>query len=167
MPLAEDDMPTDPGAVAGGYARPYRQDDEAATDLGIRKRGGGRFLDVDDDDPTELGVRSRQDVTELDVTDTSMMAILWVKDGARRGKIYKIKDGTTIGRSTGDVVLDDPKTSNPHAKFTLENEQFVIWDFGSKNGTFVNGTRIRSATALQENDTIRIGDVVFSLKILD
>ena len=107
------------------------------------------------------------DVTELEFIDTSALAILWVKEGSRRGRIHKIKDGATIGRSTGDVVLDDQKVSNPHAKFTLEDEKYILWDFGSKNGTTVNDERIRAATELNENDIVKIGDTVMVLKVLD
>ena len=77
-----------------------------------------------------------------------------------------VKDGTVVARNSADLPIDDPKVSNPHAKFTVEDDQFVIWDFGSKNGTFVNGERIRAATPLEENDTIKMGDMIFVLKTL-
>jgi len=57
--------------------------------------------------------------------------------------------------------------SNPHAKITLEDETYVLWDFGSKNGTTVNDERIRAATELKENDVIKIGDTVMVLKVLE
>lgn len=94
------------------------------------------------------------------------LAILWVKSGARRGQIYKIDANTIIGRKEGQLLLEDPKVSNPQAKFTLENNEFVLWDFASKNGTFVNGERIRGATALKENDEVKFGDTVFVFKML-
>jgi pSer/pThr/pTyr-binding forkhead associated (FHA) protein len=96
-----------------------------------------------------------------------MLGILWVKDGNRRGCIYNIKDSSVVGRREGDLIIDDPKVSNPHAKFTVEDGQFIVWDFGSRNGTFVNGERIRAATLLKENDIIKIGDSTFILKILE
>ena len=161
----EDDLPTDLGG--GPYQEGEWDEDNAPTELGDGYRGqGGRYYD-DEMDPTEIGYRARlDDVTELDFVDTSVIGIFWVKEGSRRGQIHKIKDGTTIGRSRGDIIMDDPKVSNPHAKLTLENEQFVIWDFGSKNGTSVNGERIRAATELNENDLIKIGDTVMVLKVL-
>jgi hypothetical protein len=164
-PLDEDDLPTDLGA-APGRARSYGE--EEPTDLGSRHKGG-RFLDMDEE-PTELGKwASREDVTELDASSVvaGPLAILWVKDGPRRGKIYKIKEGDVVGRKDGAIVMDDQKVSNPHAKFTYEENQFVVWDFASRNGTFVNGERIRAATPLKENDQIKMGDTVFVLKVLD
>lgn len=162
-PLSEDDMPTDLGAAP---ARAYASPDDEVTEIGARRRG--RALDYEDEEPTELGARGRvEDETEIEFVDTGPMAILWVKDGRRRGHVCKVKEGTVIGRKDGDLILDDPKVSNPHAKLTFEDKQFVIWDFGSKNGTFVNGERIRAATPLKENDLIKIGDTTFVFKVLE
>lgn len=121
----------------------------------------------DSEEMTELGIRYHQsDETELDFVDESSQALLWVKDGINRGRTFKIKGGTIIGRTEGDLTVEDPKASNPHAKFTLEEDNFFLWDFGSKNGTYVNGERIRAATQLKENDLIRIGDTTYVFKVL-
>jgi hypothetical protein len=145
-PLDEDNLPTDFGEV--------------------RPALGGHY--DDDVDPTELGFEHfLDDATELDYEDMSAQAILWVKEGDRRGRIYHIKDGSVVGRKEGDVLLDDPKVSSPHAKFTQEDDTYFVWDFGSKNGTRVNGERIRAATELKENDVIKFGDTYVVLKILD
>ena len=156
----DDELPTDFGGPGGAF------DDEAPTEIPDYRRGGG-FMDSEDD-PTELGSLSRNmsDVTEIEFAETGVLGLFWVKDGHRRGHIYRIKDGARIGRSEGDVVLDDPKVSNPHAKVTVEDDKFVLWDFGSRNGSFVNGEKIRAATTLEENDTVKIGDQVFVLKVL-
>lgn len=162
----EDEMPTDLGDNQPNRYAPFNEDD-APTDLGQARRPGGRFLDIDDEEATELGRRAIDDVTELDIVPTGLLGILWVRDGNRRGQIYKIKDGIVLGRNQGDLFIDDPKVSNPHAKFTVEEKQFILWDFGSRNGTFVNGERIRAATPLKENDTIKVGDTVFVIKVLE
>lgn len=160
-----DDMPTDLGGGAPG--RGYGGDDEAPTELPIRRRSGGRFLDADDEEATSLGRYGRDlDMTELDSVPTGLLGILWVKEGHRRGHIHRIKDGDVVGRHDTSLVLDDPKISNPHAKFTVEDDQFIVWDFGSRNGTFVNGERIRAATPLKENDVIKMGDTIVVLKVL-
>jgi pSer/pThr/pTyr-binding forkhead associated (FHA) protein len=64
------------------------------------------------------------------------------------------------------VRLPDPTISDPHAKITVEEHHFVLWDFGSANGTFVNGRRIREATPIKENDEIRFGNTLVVLKTL-
>jgi len=154
--------------VGGAAPRRDSYDDEAPTDLGSKRRGRRRFLDIDDEEETNIGrLAGSGDVTELDQVTTGMLGILWVKEGIRRGQIFKIKDNTVVSRREGDLILDDPKVSNPHAKFTLEDGKFTVWDFGSRNGTFVNGERIRAATVLAENDAIKMGDSTFVLKVLE
>jgi hypothetical protein len=177
-PLGQDDMQTDPGiggrrggggfpppAGGGGFA-PLNEED-VKTEFS-RKPGGGRgAAGADDEESTQVGRRAKlDDMTELDVVDTTAQAILWVKAGPRRGRIYKIKEMTVVGRNQGDLMLDDPKISNQHCKFVFENGAYVLWDFGSRNGSFVNGERIRAATPLKENDEIKLGDSTFVLKIL-
>jgi hypothetical protein len=97
---------------------------------------------------------------------TGLLGWLIVKEGLRRGTVYEIEDGATIGRDRADIRINDPKLSRPHAKVKLENEQFEVWDLASENGVFVNGERIRSATPLKENDEIKLGDIVLVLKTL-
>ena len=93
-------------------------------------------------------------------------AILWVKNGNRRGRYYPVKHNTVIGRKEGSLILDDLAVSGTHAKITEQNGKYTVWDFGSANGTFVNGKRIREATPINENDEIKIGDTVMVLKLL-
>lgn len=168
-PLDEDDLPTD----LRGYDEPTAPtalpgEDEGETEIPARHRGGRGILDIEDEEETELPRGLRDDVTELEVTPGSggPLAMLWVKEGPRRGKFYPIRQGTVIGRKEGNLILDDPKVSGSHAKFTMEKDDFFIWDFGSANGTYVNGKRIREATLLEENDVVKIGDTFFVVKLL-
>lgn len=172
-----DEAPTDIGFDVGMGAnyipqqqQPYpgmgggNWDSEAATDPGgddfyeqeKQRRAGG----------AKVKLVEVEDATMLEYEPTGIMGILWVKSGPKRGNTYVIKDGTVVGRKDGSLLLDDPKVSNPHAKFTIEEEQFIVWDFGSKNGTLVNDKKIRGASELKENDEVKIGDTVFILKVL-
>lgn len=163
----DDELATDPW---GGQARrapsggPSADDDE--TDFGIR----ARHLESEDE-VTQLPQRRREpdydpDETVVEHREEGTLGFLIVKEGARRGQVHRISGGTTVGRSNAKLILRDAKVSRPHAKFTVEEDNFTIWDFGSENGTFVNGERINGATPLKENDEIRIGDSVFVLKTL-
>lgn len=149
-----------------GYAN-EDEGSEPATDIPA-KRVGRDFLDVEDGVETEVGPEKRKgrDETELEFAPSSTLGMLWVLEGRRRGYFYPIKHGTVVGREEGDLILEDSKVSSSHAKFTVEDDQFIIWDFGSSNGTYVNGERIRGATTLQENDQVKIGDTVFVAKFL-
>ena len=159
------------GARSGGYSG--SSDDEGVTEIPVDRRRGRREVDFEDEGETELPGRGREDFTEIEDAVTPVLGLLWVKEGRRRGKYYPIKHSTVIGREVDGLikkdglVLDDPKVSSMHAKFTLEGDDFVLWDLGSSNGTFLNGKKIREATFLEENDLVKIGDTVFVLKLLE
>lgn len=165
---SDDNMPTDyfSGPVRASF-QPGRNIDEFPTILPGGAGGSGRILDMDEQE-TNLGIhRFGDDVTELEIPDVGPQAILWVKEGRRRGRIYPLKTETILGRKNADLIVDDPKVSTTHAKIVLENDEYVLIDFKSKNGTYVNGQRINAETKLKENDTIKVGDIVFVIKILD
>lgn len=69
-----------------------------------------------------------------------------------------------IGRDTDcDVVVNDTKASRKHCKLTRNENEVLLEDLGSKNGTFVGGQRISGPTILQLNQSFKVGDTVFYL----
>jgi pSer/pThr/pTyr-binding forkhead associated (FHA) protein len=64
----------------------------------------------------------------------------------------------TIGRSEEcDLVIPDPAASRHHTTVSCESGKWVLHDKGAANGIFVNESRVRRATLL-DNDVIRIGN---------
>ena len=65
----------------------------------------------------------------------------------------------TIGRHAGnDIVLAaDDSVSRLHAVLERLGPGWWLRDLASRNGTFVNGTRIAEGRALQHGDELRIG----------
>jgi hypothetical protein len=159
-------------------------DDEQETDYSLRAAGdddptqipggGGSISEYEDSDPTLVknqitrfhDHREDDEITEIEFLESGPLGLLWVLTGDRRGKIYLIKDGDIIGKKDGDIYLDDPKVSTIHCRLREEKNKLVLWDCGSKNGTFVNNKRIRCATTLEENDIVKIGDVQFIYKFM-
>ena len=84
------------------------------------------------------------------------------------GQEYSVKDGDVVGRKSGNIILDDPGVSDPHARFRLneEGDGFILWDFGTKSGTYINDEKITGATELKENDVVMIGDSEMVWKLL-
>ena len=77
------------------------------------------------------------------------------------GASYAIGDFFTVGRDlAAHLALNDPFASLRHARIEKRATGFVIRDLQSRNGTFVNGSRITEAT-LSANDRIRFGESVF------
>jgi two-component system, NtrC family, response regulator HydG len=73
----------------------------------------------------------------------------------------------TIGRdSSSGLRLDDPTVSAHHCRIERDNDDFVVVDRDSTNGTFVNGRAV-SRVRLQEGDEILIGSTRFQFMIND
>ncbi|MEU0286848.1 FHA domain-containing protein [Streptomyces sp. NPDC006147] len=67
----------------------------------------------------------------------------------------------TFGRkSDNDVIIVSVSASRFHAEILAENGAYVLYDRGSRNGTFVNEQRV-DRRELTPGDTIRIGDETF------
>jgi pSer/pThr/pTyr-binding forkhead associated (FHA) protein len=77
-------------------------------------------------------------------------------------------EAVTIGRDrTNDVVVPgDSKVSRLHAEMQVREGQWVLVDLGSRNGTFVNGRRIRQHP-LRDGDRLQLGEVTFSFWSVD
>jgi pSer/pThr/pTyr-binding forkhead associated (FHA) protein len=62
-----------------------------------------------------------------------------------------------IGRSPDNgLVIDNPAVSHYHARVFNEEGRLMLEDFGSMNGTFVNGQRVKMIT-LKPGDSVGIG----------
>jgi pSer/pThr/pTyr-binding forkhead associated (FHA) protein len=64
------------------------------------------------------------------------------------------------------MVLVEDMVSRRHAKIIVSDDQIVIQDLGSTNGTFVNGEKIKRAK-LNEGDRILIGTSIIKLVAAD
>jgi hypothetical protein len=68
-----------------------------------------------------------------------------------------------VGRSSDlDMVLVEEMVSRKHARIAFENDEIVIEDLGSTNGTFVNGEKIKR-TQLKEGDRVLIGTSILKV----
>lgn len=72
-----------------------------------------------------------------------------------------------IGRSSDlDMVLVEDMVSRRHAKITTMNDEIIISDMGSTNGTFVNGEKV-SRSRIQEGDRILVGTSIIKMISVD
>jgi pSer/pThr/pTyr-binding forkhead associated (FHA) protein len=55
------------------------------------------------------------------------------------------------------VHLDDPTVSSLHARLTVQGGRVVVEDLGSRNGSLLNGRRLKAPTSLSPGDRIGIG----------
>jgi predicted component of type VI protein secretion system len=75
----------------------------------------------------------------------------------RRGRLYQLRDRSTIGRDiSSTVVIHEPDVSRLHAELVQRDESYVLMPHGV-TVVSVNGGRVVSPTTLQEGDEIGIG----------
>jgi pSer/pThr/pTyr-binding forkhead associated (FHA) protein len=75
-------------------------------------------------------------------------------------------DALLIGRNEdNDVVLESPRVSRYHARVIWTGAEYRVEDLGSKNGTWLNGSRIETASHLKDGDTLQVGDVILVFEV--
>jgi len=87
----------------------------------------------------------------------------WLK---YRGTRFPIRSGeTTIGRSPySTIVVGCSLASRSHARLRCTDEELLIADAGSANGTSVNGERVKGRLRLTAGDIIRIGTDILEVE---
>gem|GEM_PF-3270531 len=82
------------------------------------------------------------------------------------GRTYNIGErGLLIGRhSSCDIVFNDKTMSREHAQIIFDGANYVILDLGSKNGTSVNGQKIKKSV-LKYGDIVSIGNNILNIFI--
>lgn len=82
----------------------------------------------------------------------------------KSGGLLPLADSLTMGRkSDNTVVLDDKYVSSHHIKIFKRNNEYVVEDLGSTNGTKVNDVKIENRVTLRPGDIIKVGTAIFKL----
>lgn len=94
-----------------------------------------------------------------------MAARLTVVSGPFSGRVIEVSDAKyLIGREEDCNLRPDSRLiSRHHCVFLQDGFTLRVRDLGSRNGTFVNGERIKNAVSLNSGDTVSIGEM--SLKV--
>ncbi|HKO62067.1 MAG TPA: sigma 54-interacting transcriptional regulator [Pyrinomonadaceae bacterium] len=82
--------------------------------------------------------------------------------GRLKGSVFTIEDlPVVIGRETNATLcIADASVSRRHSRIDKEEDEFVILDLDSLNGTFINDVPVKRRK-LQHGDRVRIGDSQF------
>ena len=124
--------------------------------------GPSRKLKVD----TELLISTPARLTYKDVLKITLARLTWKKQESEKMTFPLIEQEYFIGRQRGNQIhIPDPSISNIHARVFKGPEGYVLEDLNSRNGTFVNGTRI-DRKLLHENDAVRVGNSNFIYNIV-
>ena len=91
--------------------------------------------------------------------------VLNIESGENKGSFYPVSGVTTIGRAhDNDIVIDLKTVSGYHCKIIVENENYVLVDLDSTNGTFVNGQAIKESV-IDEGSVIELSKVMLKVTV--
>lgn len=92
---------------------------------------------------------------------------LMILKGFLSGKKIEVPIGKhIIGRADDSWIKPtNSRVSRHHCQLIFENDLFVVRDLESRNGTFVNGRRIKGELVLTTGDELRIGPLNFEVLI--
>lgn len=93
---------------------------------------------------------------------------LFLRDGEAKQQVIELSgERLVLGRAPGSEleIAWDPRVSGVHAYLERRASRWVIEDDGlSRNGTFVNGERLRGRRTLRDGDVIGVGDTVLGFR---
>ena len=107
---------------------------------------------------TEVAMAAGQDLHMPTEIPSHIRLRLEMLNPSHQGRVVELsKSRITVGRGESDIELNDSKTSRKH--FAIEyysEDNIIVKDLASTNGTFVNNLRVAHAR-LQDGDIIRAG----------
>ena len=94
----------------------------------------------------------------MDTHGNQAVPTLFVIRGADQGSRFELTEPTVrLGRDASNTLqLHDTEVSRHHAEIRRAENDYTISDLNSRNGTFVNGQRIRQHK-LPSGDQIQLG----------
>lgn len=104
--------------------------------------------------------------TEAMAMPGSAATRLVITSGSREGQQIELSgEQLTIGRSSeSGLVIRDDYTSTHHARLMLWNNEWMVQDLDSTNGTFLAGNRVTVPTRVPLNTPVKIGTTTFELR---
>jgi transcriptional regulator with GAF, ATPase, and Fis domain len=95
--------------------------------------------------------------------------IVFSPDAAHLGAERPIGPSLTIGRTGGTdlgLAINDHEMSRRHTRLVTRDEQVVVEDLGSTNGTFINGIRVNRAEATA-GSILRLGNTLIEVSEIE
>ena len=86
--------------------------------------------------------------------------------GSLAGQEVRLQKGLMIlgkGDSCQIALVNEPGVSRKHAQITVREENILLEDLDSRNGTYVDGKQVYSRL-LNEGDRVALGNVIFEVR---
>jgi DNA-binding winged helix-turn-helix (wHTH) protein len=80
-------------------------------------------------------------------------------------EIDLVEGENIVGRDMNAIVrIDDPTVSRHHARILVADAKATVEDLGSKNGSFLDGKRLRAARPLKSGSAVKFGSVLMTFR---
>ena len=108
-----------------------------------------------------IGSSAKDPASPVMPNPTSALEVLDpAQSSLHEGTRLPLEHYTTIGRrDDNSVVIDDSFISGNHAEIVFDQGAWWLNDPGSTNGTFLNGTPVRSRVQIASDDVVQFGRV--------
>ena len=107
------------------------------------------------------------DISQFEEEQIAVVGWLVALNGNHKGEDFRLRGGKNV-IGTGldcEVVVVEPYIAGHHAAIRYDNGSFILIDFNSANGSYVNSKGVMKAE-LSDGDTIRIANIEFRFKDL-
>ncbi len=98
-------------------------------------------------------------------------ARLIITNGPQQGSsVALLLQSVTIGRATSkadwEICIQDQSISRPHARLELIDDNWVLYDLGSANGTLLNGSPVlnEKGRVIHDGDLITMGATILQFR---
>lgn len=93
---------------------------------------------------------------------------LEVEDGDLAGELFTVgTGGAKVGRTApADIVVAHRSVSREHCMIGIANDELLVSDLNSTNGTYIDGERIDRASVLPVGSVLQVGQVTMRHTIL-
>jgi two-component system cell cycle response regulator len=121
----------------------------------VSEDGGVPELAPEDETMAVSGQRPSQEIVPPKLLQRTVIKVL---TGLEAGRVHLVvTDELIVGRqSTCDLRIDDSSLSRQHCRIHKSNGVFFVEDLGSRNGTQVNGVRIKAPVRLEDGALIQL-----------
>ncbi len=96
-----------------------------------------------------------------------MIANLVLLAQGGKQKVFKVPGSVTVigRRHNCDLRIPLESVSRRHCELLCGEDRWVVRDLGSRNGTRINGHKVKGEEPIAAGDFIQVGDVTFALQI--
>jgi hypothetical protein len=112
--------------------------------------------------------RRRESGGRDELQTQSVMPKLVFRDSTNPSvRIVELEDGTySVGRAQGcRLIISHASVSSLHCEILLHLSEVIVRDRGSKNGTFINGSRVDGQMPVRNGQIIRFGMIEAELDL--